>query len=211
MDTAPPNRARGFTLAESLLAAAVLAMTVAALTLPFSAAARNAQVGTRRALATALAEDLMEEILAKPFLDPDEPGEPGPDSGEPSREHFDNIDDYHGYVESAGEITTSTGEAVTDDGADGLSRDVTAEYVYVSGQDSASDPDFIRVTVRVARAGDPLVTLTRLVHSLEGPYDPDGDDDSGGTPGGGGAGGEGDDDDDDDDDDDGDDDDDDDD
>ncbi|MBS3735094.1 MAG: prepilin-type N-terminal cleavage/methylation domain-containing protein [Phycisphaerae bacterium] len=174
-----PNRTRGFTLAEALLAAAVLAITVGAVTLPFSAAARNGRVQARRSLATALAEELMEEVLAKPFLDPDEPGAPGPDAGEAGREDFDNIDDYHGYAESDGDVVWSTGDAVTDDAADGLSRTVAAEYVYVTGQDMGQDPTFIRVTVSVDWRDETTVTLTRLVHSLEGGYNADGDDGAG--------------------------------
>jgi len=164
----------GFTLVESLLASVVLAMTVAAITVPFSAAARSQSAQARRSRADALCAEMMEEVLTRPFLDPDAPGDPGPDSGESTRDRFDNIDDYHGYAESAGELEDAFGEPVDDSAAGGLSRYVTADYVYISGQDGTEDPDFIRVTVTVRHGEDTLAELTRLVHSVDGGYSGEG-------------------------------------
>ena len=161
------NSRRAFTLIEALLAAVILAMAIMAITMPFTVGAQNEQEDARRSLAVSLAQEMMEEILSKPFEDPD--GHTytcGPDPGEPWRSKFDNIDDYDGYTEASGNITSFDGEVVTTSASLDLTRHVTATYVYVSGQDTLEDPCFIRVVVEVRYRGNPVVTLTRLVYAL---------------------------------------------
>lgn len=167
------QRAKGFTLFEALLAAVILAIAVVAVALPFTAGARSQEEETRKTLAVSLAEDLMEEILLKPFEEPgdgdhliEEEEDFGPEPDEASRAHFDAIDDYHGYTEAPGAVTGPDGAVLPDRAASWLSRHVTVEYVYVQDQDQLRDPSFLRVTVMVRYRGDPLVTLTRLVHWL---------------------------------------------
>lgn len=159
------RRRNGFTLAEALIAATVLAVAVTAITMPFTAAAQNQLDDARLTLAGSWGQGLMEEILDKPFDDPDGPSDPGPESGETTRSKFDNIDDYHGFSESPGQMTVPGGQVVADPAAEGLSRAVTAEYVYVAGQDTSAPPDFIRVIVTVRYASTTLVTLTRLAYN----------------------------------------------
>ena len=166
-----PRRKRpdAFTLVESLLAAVILAMTVSSMVVPFVAGAQNDQAAGRGAVAITLAQDLMEEILAKPFSDPDDGNhEPGPDGDEPAgRALFDNIDDYHGYTEPPGAIIPHQGGAPMDDHAATLSRRAEVAYVSVSGQDGGEEAVFCRVIVRVDWREDNLVTLTRLVYANE--------------------------------------------
>ena len=159
--------ATGFTLAEALLAAVILALTVTAMTMPFTAAAATEIVETRHTLASALAQEMMEEILAQPFADPQGGVGVGPEVGETPRNGFDNVDDYDGYSEPAGEIADATGQVVTDSAARELTREVKAVYVYVSGQDTGHPPTFVRVTVTVKYRNNPIVTLTRLVYSMQ--------------------------------------------
>ena len=158
-------RSRGFTLVEALLAAVVLAMAVTAITMPFSSGAMNDQVDARHTLAVNLAQEMMEEILSKPFSDPQGASAPGPEPGESRRAYFDNVDDYHGYTEGEGSIANRSGEVVTDPAAKGLSRRVTVQYVYVAGQETSQDPSFVRVVVEVRYNGDPVATLVRLVYN----------------------------------------------
>ena len=163
------NRQRGgggFTLIESLLASALLAMTIAAITTPFTAAARNEQADARRTIASSLGRELMEEILSRPFDDPDGAGNPGPETGESARQYFDNIDDYHGYAEAAGEMVDGDGNRIADAAAHGLSRSATVTYVYVSGQEISGSPNFGRVEVEVRWKAQPLLTVTRLVYGM---------------------------------------------
>ncbi|HUS91850.1 MAG TPA: type II secretion system protein [Phycisphaerae bacterium] len=164
---------RAFTLLEALLAATVLAIAITAVMLPFTAGLRTEAVEARQTLAVSLAEELIEEVLSRPFEEPgdgDDDPEPaaafGPDPGETTRDTFSAIDDYHGYAEPAGAIRDPEGKLVDDPAAVGLSRHVTVAYVYVSGQDSGGDPSFMRVVVEVRHLGEPLVTLTRLVQWL---------------------------------------------
>ena len=156
----------GFTLTESLIAATILAMAVTALTMPFTAGARNEQSDGRRTTAATLASEMMEEILAKPFNDPDGPSDPGPEVGESTRGDFDNIDDYDGYSETAGNVSSPSGSNLSDSSANGLSRHVSASYVYVSEQEESGEPTFISITVEVRYNGDPIVTLTRLAYAM---------------------------------------------
>ncbi len=152
----------GITLAETLLAAAILAMAVAAVIMPFTAGAQCTAEDARLTLSVSLAEGLMEEILSKSFTDPD-----GKETGESSRSKWDDMDDYHGYSESAGDITAYDGAAVTDPAATGLTRQAAVEGVYVAGQDTEQPPTFLRITVEVQYRGRPLATLRRLAYANE--------------------------------------------
>jgi len=156
----------GFTLLEALLAAVILAMAITAITMPFTAGAQSQLEDARRTLAVNLAQEMMEEILAKPFADPQGASAPGPETGELSRALFDNIDDYHGYEEPAGAVADPYGQVINDPEAVWLSRHVTATYVYVSGQDVSAEPTFLRVQVEVRYKAQPVVNLTRLVYRL---------------------------------------------
>lgn len=152
----------GFTLVEALLASVVLAMAITAIVMPFSAGVQNEGTDNRRTLAVNLAQEMMEEILTKPFYDPQGAVTLGPENGE-TRATFDNIDDYHGLNEPDGQITSMDGTVVTDAAAKGLSRNVQCAYVHVSGQNVNDPATFIRVTVQVCYLNQPLVTLSRLV------------------------------------------------
>ena len=160
------NGLAAFTLAEVLLAAVVLAIAVTAVTMPFASAARNEQADARGTLAVGLAQEMAEEILARPFGDPDGASQPGPESGEDTRDLFDNIDDYDGYSEPAGQIATPDGVQMAGPAAVGLSRHVSVTYVYVSGQDTGESPTFARVTVEVRFDGETIATVTRLAYWL---------------------------------------------
>jgi prepilin-type N-terminal cleavage/methylation domain-containing protein len=142
-------RQRGFTLAEALMAAVVLGIAAAGVLLPFSSGAAARAEGMRRTLGAKLAGDLIEQIITKPFLDPNGSVydyNPGPDAEDTS---FDNIDDYHGYSETEGQVKDAAGAVYTDSNYAKFSRDVSCEYVYVPQESGAGEPVFIRVTVQV--------------------------------------------------------------
>ena len=169
MERARAQHRAGFTLIEALLAATILAMGVAAITMPFTVGAQNEQVDARHTMALCLAQEMMEEILSRPFNDPDGGDRtPGPEPGETPRSGFDNIDDYHGYTEAAGNVRSRDGRLLTDAAVANLSRRVTVAYVYVQGQDVRQAPTFVRVTVEVLYRNRPTVTLTRLACELRG-------------------------------------------
>jgi MSHA pilin protein MshD len=169
MSAATRQSRAGFTLIEALMASVILAIAVAAAIVPFTCGARSQEVESRQTLAVSLAQDLMEEILLKPFVEPgDTVPEPesrfGPESSETLRSSYSAIDDYHGYTELSGYVLDPAGQVITDAVAAGLSRHVTVSYVYVTGQNVTEPPSFMRVAVEIRYNGQPIVKMTRLVH-----------------------------------------------
>lgn len=156
----------GFTLVEALLAAAMLTLVVAATVMPFSTGARCQQTASQQAVALELAQDLMEEILSRPFDDPGGSTTRGPDSGEShaNRASLDNLDDYNGCIEAAGTIRPNQQTAALDPLAAQMSRSAQVEYVRLTGQNSSQPMNVCRVTVRVTCRGAELAMLTRLVY-----------------------------------------------
>lgn len=156
------------------MASVILAMVASAAIMPFTCGMRSQYVESRQTIAVSLAEDLMEEIIFKPFEEPGDADDApesesafGPDSGEYSKSSFSAIDDYAGYTESDGQLLDPDGEIITDSAVAGISRHVTVSYVYVSGQDVTESPNFFRVVVEVQYNGQPAVTLVRLVHWIQ--------------------------------------------
>ncbi len=156
------------------MASVILALTVSAAVMPFTCGMRNQQVESRQTVAVSLAEDLMEEIILKPFEEPGDGDETvelesnfGPDGGELSREDFSAIDDYDGYTEPDGQVLDPAGDIITDPVVAGISRHVTISYVYLPGQDVGESPTFFRIAVEVRYNNQPAVTLTRLVHYIQ--------------------------------------------
>jgi len=154
---------RGFTLAEAMMAVVVLGIAAASVLLPFVSGAAVRAEGINRTLAARLASDLMEQILRLPFHDPDDKTSysPGPDAGD-----LDNIDDYHGYNETQGQVKDATGVVFTDSKYANFSRNVTCVYHAMSPQPapgSLEECDFISVTVQVNYNGKQMATIIRLV------------------------------------------------
>ncbi len=122
----------GFTLPEVLIASAILAYAVAAITYAISTGHAQTYNALHELRALSLAESLMEEIVAKPYVDPQGAGAVGgPDEGEASRADFDNCDDYHGFTETIGNLHDAQGAAYPAAFAP-YSRSVTAVYENLS-------------------------------------------------------------------------------
>ncbi len=121
------NDTRGFTLLECLMAAAVLALAVAAICQAIVAGQMSTYDALYNERAVGLAESLMEEILALPYDDPGGATVAGPEAGEVNRAAFDNIDDFHGYEEDAGEQEDAAGDEYGET-FQGFARSVTAAY-----------------------------------------------------------------------------------
>ncbi|MEM8783153.1 MAG: prepilin-type N-terminal cleavage/methylation domain-containing protein [Planctomycetota bacterium] len=109
-----PTRPRpaGFTLAEVLIASAILAFAAAAL----SQAVLSGQAHTYHALheakAVSLLQSTMDEVLTRPYADPDGDTTPGPDAGETDPTLFDALDDYEGLARDAGSLTDAHGRTM---------------------------------------------------------------------------------------------------
>jgi prepilin-type N-terminal cleavage/methylation domain-containing protein len=118
---------KAFTLPEVLMASAILAFAVAAISFAVSTGQAQTHNALHELRALSLAEAMLEEIVAFPFSDPDGGAAPGPDAGESDRWTFDNCDDYHGYAEPLGEVLDADGEAYHSSFAR-FSRSVTCTY-----------------------------------------------------------------------------------
>lgn len=156
-------RRRAFTLFEVLVAMSVAAVTGAAALLAVASALSDAHTGLERSVASGLARQLMDEIAAQYYADP-ELGDPqqtvlGPETGEVTgyRTAFDDIDDYHGWQASPPERKDASGLDRLGSPApamESFSRSVVVQYV------ADADPDVVlasgqtsftrRVTVSVA-------------------------------------------------------------
>jgi type II secretory pathway pseudopilin PulG len=94
----------GFTIAEAMVAIALISVAGSALLLDTTSLIATTDVGMRQAIANGLAQQLMDEIAGMRYMEPgDSPTKPtlGPNSGEsggPGRSQFDDIDDYNGYA-----------------------------------------------------------------------------------------------------------------
>ena len=117
----------GFTLVEVLVASAILATTAAAVASAIMAGQMLTYEALHHQRATALTEALTEEILARPYNDPDGDVVPGPDAGESGRSDFDAADDFHGFSETAGSLADAQGTLLPDTHQI-FSRSVTAVY-----------------------------------------------------------------------------------
>lgn len=156
----------GFTLAEAIIAIVILGIATAGVLLPFTNGAVTQAEGVNRTLAAKLARDMMEQILLRPFHDPDGSSyyyQLGPDSGETTMDLFDNIDDFHGYTEAQGQVKDALGSVFSDSKYAKFSRDVICEYVTVPQEKGVGTPKFIRVTVRVYYSGNKIAAINRLV------------------------------------------------
>lgn len=159
---------RAFTLVEALMASTILAVVAASASLPFIAVAQQSNAAGEYETAAELGEELMEEILARPFFAPGErTPSPGPESGETERKYYNAIDDFNNYSEKrlvgTKFLSDYKGEGVTESQMDGYWRQSTVEYVRMPDQ-SASDSSyaFARITVEVFRDKRSLVKLVRL-------------------------------------------------
>jgi hypothetical protein len=98
----------------------------------------------------AMAQELLEEVLAMPYEDPLAPGGGiGPENGETgsTRAAFDDVDDYHNW--DSGDAKTKSGAAI--DGFAGWRQQIRVVYVQPANpeQNLASDTGLKQVTVRV--------------------------------------------------------------
>ena len=151
------------------MAVVVLGIAAASVLLPFVSGAAVRAEGIHRTLAARLASNLMEEILRRPFHDPNGTEYdvmPGPDAGGIGFAAYDNIYDFNGYAEPQGQVKDATGEVFTDSMYVNFSRNVECDYTYVPPQPEESDPakcEFIRITVKVDYNGKEMAAISRLV------------------------------------------------
>lgn len=152
----------GFTLAEVLIASAILSFVTLGIVQAVSTGQSRTLDALKRSRAQALAEVMLEEILSKPYADPEGETGIGPDSGEAARSDFDNVDDYHGHLESVGAVTDHAGSLYSID-YQSLERSVSIAAVTNSVTDLGGDHTGLQVTVSVNEPGGRVWTVERFV------------------------------------------------
>lgn len=151
-------RRRAFTLAESLIASVILAAAVLAIGETLNASAQHAAASQQQATAISLARQLLEEIAAKPFDDPD-----SDESGTIPRSAFDDVHDYAGYTDFSDALAPLGGSAVNVGGGTRFTRTVTIQAQKPSLATPAPTNDFALVTVAVTTPGGKGVKLSKLM------------------------------------------------
>lgn len=92
---------RGVTLVEAAISMLIVGLLMVAAMNTVAASGVRQHRAADLARARFLAQDLMTEIVQQPYIDPEiQVAVIGPEAGETSRAQFDDVDDYHGLVES---------------------------------------------------------------------------------------------------------------
>lgn len=148
---------KGFTLAEVLVAVFVIVIALVPLITVLGQGVKRGKDPQKITMANMLAQDLLEEILAKKFdenpANPDTPGRLGPDTGEsrsgnPPNRCFDDVDDYDNYTDSPPREVDGT--VMTD--YTGYTRTVIVDYV--------NETNFDQVSVVITRFKRIRMTVT---------------------------------------------------
>ena len=155
-------RSAGLSLVEAMMALAVLSVAVLAVNYAVVAGQVHARTGDESMRAMDLAQDLMEEILALPYQDPDGSSVLGPEVSETNRSSFDNNDDFHGYAEAAGTLADFAGNLY---GAEVQSFTRSVSITSASESVSAFGISItgLSVTVTVTDSDGRTSTITRFV------------------------------------------------
>ncbi|NUQ67690.1 MAG: prepilin-type N-terminal cleavage/methylation domain-containing protein [Phycisphaerales bacterium] len=156
------NRDRGFSLLEVVVSSAIVGVLVVASLNAVGATAKARALAADRARASMLANDLLAEILAQAWVDPQlDTGLIGLDLGESTLLHrstLDDVDDYHGLSESP--PLRRDGTLVP--GGAGYRRTVTVEHCTTAGAFSLLQTGLKRITVTVFRGNVPHARVSAL-------------------------------------------------
>lgn len=154
---------KGLTVIELVVVIVVLGLAIPPLLTMWADVAWRSSRSELLADSAFFAQQLMEEIKSKSFVDPDEPNNTnlGVNGGESAnnRATFDDVDDFVGCTDAS--VTTP---------ATGYTRSAAVDYVSLSGsawQTSVSATNYKRIIITVSRSGGSAlpVSLTALVSS----------------------------------------------
>lgn len=154
------SRTRGFSLIEVVIATAIVGGLLVAAMTAVGATARARQVTTDNDKALLLAKDLLDEVIAKPYFDPQGSSSLGREVDETARSMFDDVDDFDGLVDDP--PSTPDGRSATSQV--GWKREVLVRWASRADieVDAKNDEGIKRVEVRVSRRGKPICTLVAL-------------------------------------------------
>ncbi len=157
----PAGRARAFTLFECLMATGVLSIAVLAVAYTFAAGQQETYATLDDMRAQSLAEALMEEVVAHPYIPQGDGNVQGPDAGE-TRPTFVSADDFDGFTEAAGQLKDAAGAAYPAP-YQGFSRRVDAAFASASVSGAGAPVAGVMVTVTVSDANGVRCRLQRFV------------------------------------------------
>ncbi len=147
---------------ETMFAVTVLPFSVAALTQAEVSGQSHTYEAMHSSRAIALAESMIDEVLSKPYDDPDGDLTVGPDAGESSRDLFDAADDYDGLTEAAGAVQDQAGDDYPEL-YQNFDRSVTTAYTTETFATLGGDHDGLTVTVTVTDTNGRTWTLSRFI------------------------------------------------
>jgi Tfp pilus assembly protein PilV len=153
----------GFSILEAMMCIVLVSVAMTA-AMSVAGAARLVRVrGADRVNARLLAHDLLAEIMAMPYADPDTPAvalgrEPSETAGD--RATFDDVDDYRDYEEST--LRTRDGSVVA--AGAGFRRETEVDWVTAANpeQVSAAETGLKRIIVRITRDDAEVARATAL-------------------------------------------------
>jgi Tfp pilus assembly protein PilV len=160
-----PRKPRAFLLVEAMIAAVILTVAVAAVATLLISAADAAASGRQAAVAASLANQLLEEIAAKPLYPPTGTVVTGP--APTVRTQFTTAAQYANYTDTTAAITTAGGSTVSP--GDGGVYTRTVQLSYQTGPVSSLSPptDFAVVTVKVTTPKGRTLSVSRLIGRVD--------------------------------------------
>lgn len=147
---------RGLTIIEAVMSVMVTSIVLVAALETLGLVGRSRSITERHSVGVMLAEDLLAEVLSRPF---DDPGTASPIEGKSgSRASFVSIADYHEWRASPPQDIT--GDELTAHAA--YERRVTVTFVDDDLVPTASDTGVRLITVEVFRGGFPAAKISAL-------------------------------------------------
>jgi hypothetical protein len=146
---------------ECMLASVVLSISVAAISYAVTAGQKQTYSALIDLRAAALAEALLEEVVAHPYVALDTNNVLGPETGE-TRATFNSADDFAGFAEAAGNLQTATG-VLYPAAYQVFSRRVDIVLATVTVPGAAAPVTGLNVTVTVSLGADVRCQLQRFV------------------------------------------------
>ncbi len=153
---------RGLSLLEVVISTFLVGVLLVAAMQTVAGSAKASLSSAARGIGLGLAQELMSEIMAARYAEPDETPVFGPEPSEStgSRSALDDVDDYHNWTASPPQERDGT--EMPD--RDGWQRSARVEYVSPSDLAAtvADDHGVKRVTVTVSHRGETIAELVAV-------------------------------------------------
>jgi Tfp pilus assembly protein PilW len=166
------HRRRGLTLAEVAISTLLTGLVMVGALRCVGAVWRTWEVAADRNAGTALASQLLDEVLSQPYAEAG--GGFGPEAGETTRAGFDDVDDFDNWTESP--PADAAGNPLA--GLAGWIRSVDvkklAKNSYTETPDGSGDKGLRKITVTVTDPGSRTHTTVAFRSSVAGTLQPQG-------------------------------------